>query len=102
MIKETVSITDACALLNELLKLDPDCVYALVMNRIPCNEALLNHPTVMVQQYKSSSAVGLLGILNGLFGVREDGFGAICVEMDDENKQIICFKLTPERVLKCL
>lgn len=53
--------------LNELLKLDYQAVFALIKCRVPCNEALINHPTVqVVEDSDGNSVFGLLGILNGL------------------------------------
>lgn len=95
MLKETVKVTDVCDLLNEMLNLDYDCTHELISQRMRCNDAIANHPTVQVQQYKDDEfpKVGLLGIFNGLFGIREDGMGAICMEVD--NGKILGFKPTP-------
>jgi hypothetical protein len=59
---------------------------------------MADHPTIQVRQYPGDeySSVGILGILNGLFGIREDGMGAICMEIEDDGK-IISFKLTPKK-----
>lgn len=89
MLKQFVSIQDVCALLNELVVLDPDCIKAFVFQRVPCNEAVADHPTIQVHQPKGEKpTVGLLGILNGIFGIQEDGMGALCAEVDDNNKLI--------------
>ena len=64
--------------LNEILSLDPEALAALVGNRVPCNKALAEHPTVQVHLNPDGSfEVGLLGILNGIFGTRPDGWGWI-------------------------
>lgn len=95
MLKSSITPQDACDLLNELLKLDYDCVHALVANRVPCNKQLADHPTVQAQDYSDDPKfrVGLLGFLNGLFGVREDGMGTICMMV--EGVKIVGFALTP-------
>jgi hypothetical protein len=84
MLKETVSAQDVCDLLNELLLLDPICVNNLISNRVECNESIANHPTAQVHQYidDESPKIGLLGVLNGLFGTGEDGRGILFCEVD--------------------
>lgn len=55
----------------------------MIRNRVPCNEQLENHSTVQVSQ---DSKVGLLGILNGFFGIKSTaiGFDAAVFEDDGE------------------
>lgn len=86
------------AFLNELLKVDPEAMTALVETRVPCNQALREHPTVQVavNDETGQAAVGMLGILNGLVGVDDDGWGFVTVKLDD-NKQVTEFLLTPPR-----
>lgn len=63
--------------LNKLLEMDKAAVTALINQRVPCNQALAEHPTVQVTPVAAAGAtageapiptmqVGLLGILNGL------------------------------------
>jgi hypothetical protein len=70
MSKDSVTVQEVCDLLNEMLKMDYSCTHALINNRVQCNQALADHPTVQVRQYEKNHLpkVGLLGILNGLFG----------------------------------
>lgn len=86
MIKKSINQLDVVGLLNEMLLKDPECVKAVFSHRVPCNDAIAHHPTIQVQQYKEQKTpvVGLLGILNGLFGIGEDGFGAFAMEIDEE------------------
>ena len=63
--------------LNELLQYDKDAVSALVNNRVTCDVALANHPTVQVRDQNGIYLVGLLGILNGFMGVNDMGDGPI-------------------------
>jgi hypothetical protein len=95
MCKDSATPSDVCDLLNELLKLDYDCIVALVTNRKKCNEAIESHRTVQVQRGIDDlfASVGIVGILNGLFDINEDGCGALCYEVIDD--RITCFKLTP-------
>lgn len=96
IVKKSITIKNVCDLMNELLTLDPDCVQKLVNTRIQCNSQIADHPTVQVQQFKRDKypKVGLLGILNGFFGIRKDGMGSICIETDDKGK-VLRFKKTP-------
>lgn len=96
MLKETVNAQDVCDVLNEMLKLDKTCITALVNHREPCNDAIANHPTIQVQQYSGEiSKVGLIGVLNGIFGIREDGMGAIAMVIEDDGS-ISGFKKTAD------
>ena len=80
-----VTVDAAIAYLNELVKLDPKAMHALVETRHSCNQALADHPTAQVATSNGGLAsVGLLGILNGLFGVDEDGWGPITANFDDQ------------------
>jgi len=96
MLKETIKAQDVSDLLNDLLKLDYGCITSLINNRESCNDAIANHPTVQVQQYIDDKfpKVGLIGILNGLFGIAPSGMGAICFETD--GSKVIGFKLTKD------
>ncbi|MFA5572280.1 MAG: hypothetical protein WDA42_04170 [Candidatus Bathyarchaeia archaeon] len=69
--------TKITKLLNTLLTLDPTATRNLVEQRIPCNDALANHPTVQVMVEDGKTSVGLLGVLNGLCG--SDAIGGIIV-----------------------
>jgi len=90
MIKQTITIDEVITLLNELIALDKSAVAALLANRVPCNKALADHPTVQVGLQND---VGMLGVINGLFGVDDDGLGAICYE--SQHGDLIKFKRTP-------
>lgn len=95
MIKKSITPQDACDLLNELLKLDRDCAHSLILYRQKCNEAIANHPTIQAQLLKGDNfpKVGIVGILNGMFGINDaDGMGALCYE-EGENGEILCFKI---------
>lgn len=72
--------------LNEILATDPAALSALVDGRTPCSVELAHHPTVQVQGYESGVfTVGLLGILNGLFGVDKEGWGPIAACYEDDH-----------------
>lgn len=75
-------------LLNEAVKLDKPAIAALIGFRVPCNDALAEHPTIQVGAQHGGMMVGWLGILNGIAGFWEDGdkkdWGAIAAEFEDD------------------
>lgn len=87
MRKSSVTVDDAIALLNEAVALDRPAMAALLANRVPCNDALADHPTIQVQAQHGGYHVGLLGIINGLFGVDDEGKGPICYVFADGHLQ---------------
>jgi hypothetical protein len=97
MLAKSITVRDACRILNELLKLDYNCAHDLISHRVKCNKQVADHPTIQVQHFKIDKfpKVGLIGLINGMFGIRKDGMGAICFEISSSNK-ILCFKPTPK------
>lgn len=71
------------ALLNDMLEMDAPAVAALIANRVPCNTKLLNHPTVQVGVQHGGNHVGMLGVLNGLCGIDDVGFGGVVACFDE-------------------
>jgi hypothetical protein len=66
-------IRRACIqLLNEAFKADPAAMHALIVNRVPCNKALAEHPLIPVSYNtvlnspETTYYVGMLGIINGI------------------------------------
>ena len=59
--------------LNDMVKCDPCAFACLLCIRVPCNQALANHPTCQVGRSNGGDIVGLVGILNGLAGNYDDG-----------------------------
>lgn len=77
-------------LLNELLEFDPVAINALCKNRLPCNRALADHPTVTVDDPEPDKfTVGLLGIIEGIVGID----GQLVASIDDDNGGIVGFRL---------
>lgn len=68
-------------LLNDLVSKDRPAIAALIANRVPCNQAIADHPTVIVSVQNGGYHVGLLGILNGL--VESNEKEAIAAVFDD-------------------
>lgn len=107
MLKQSVTQKDMVDLLNSLMVLDADAVTALLGARVRCNTDMANHPTVQVigpphpcLEPGMEYAVGFLGILNGAFGIVEDGplkgNGAFIAHTDDATGKVLRFGLTEE------
>jgi hypothetical protein len=99
MTRQEVSIEDAIAYLNELLDLDAKAMGAMIGSGVPCNDALRDHPTALVLATGptgSNARIGILGLLNGLFGVRDDGLGEISAVF--ESDKLVRFERTPRNV----
>ena len=58
----------AVVVLNDAVERDPEAMTELVNMRANCNERLAAHPTIQVQKYSEVHRIGILGILNGVFG----------------------------------
>ena len=83
-----------CDFLNVLLEVDRNAIACLIANRVPCNQALADHPTVQVGPQHGGYYVGMLGILNGLCGVKPDGAGFLVAIFDGEgNRDLLRFEV---------
>lgn len=71
------SLEDVIGFLNGLAELDAPAIMNLMERRVKCNERLAEHPTVQVEAREGEYFVGFLGVLNGLFGITEEGMGHI-------------------------
>ncbi len=91
------TVDEAIATLNSILQADHEAIRKLIERRIPCNQALADHPTVQVDGIADGHYVGMLGIINGLFGVDEREWGYIAAQYDDAG-QLQRFIRTPEGV----
>jgi hypothetical protein len=91
---ETVDPHIVINFLNSILKIDNLALNELIMNkRVSCNKELGEHPTVqtLCDDNGSNYTVGLLGLLNGMCGKNEDGWGYIVARVDESNNEIISF-----------
>lgn len=77
-----VSVQDAVTLLNEAVFADRETMQELVEHRIVCTLELAYHPTIQVS---AKNEVGLLGILNGIFGLNATQEGYIRAVYQDDN-----------------
>ena len=91
-----VSVYDAVNLLNQLLKMDQDAISELVEIRVKINDLVADHPTVTVLPSKQNEkcSLGLLGVLNGLFGFNDTDKGRIRAVNDSfDSSKIIRFEV---------
>lgn len=84
MIKDNITVRDVCDLFNEIIQKDPECAKSLIDTRIICNKEIADHPTIQVLEENGETRVGLLGFINGMFGIGDDGMGPICVIINDD------------------
>lgn len=81
--EKKVTPKEAVSFLNKLLKDDRKAIESLFAIRVLCNKKLATHPTVQCGMMgKDTYFVGILGILNGLFGKddNECGFIVACID----------------------
>lgn len=99
-VKESVTIQETVDFLNDLLNIDSTAISSLFSVRIACNKELADHETVQVGALsKNFFQVGMVGILNGLFGIDQYGWGHISADYEDG--KVIRFRvLTEEDVAK--
>ena len=95
MIKQSVTPQEVVDFLNELLKVDRLAINAIFNIRVHCNKEMAEHPTVQVGRNEEVCQVGIVGILNGLFGTYESGYG--CISVYIENGEIEEFALLTEQ-----
>ncbi len=80
---KTLTVDRAIEVLNEALSLDAEAMRNLVLSRVECNDALAKHPTIgVVTEHGRPFRVGLLGVLNGMFGFRDGEPGSICAVLN--------------------
>lgn len=69
--RESITIDEAIAILNKALEIDRRAISELVLDhRIKCNSELFEDETIPVSRSSNNGCfiVGLLDVLNGLFG----------------------------------
>jgi len=88
--KTTITLDQTLSILNGALEKDPVAISELFLKaRVRCNEALADHPTIQVRSIQvglmTECSLGVLGLINGLFGVDERGWGPITMVVTDES-----------------
>jgi hypothetical protein len=79
------TVNEAIEVLNRIHKADPTVLPALIFHRVECNHQVAEDKTVQVGTVSNGGyEVGILGIINGIFGVDENGWGHIYANFDDE------------------
>ncbi len=81
--------------LNDAFKTDPNAIDSLLCCRVPCNKAMLDHPTIQVltkNQNGDFPTVGLLGLLNAISAI--DGH-RIWADYDTDTHCLIRFSARP-------
>ncbi len=91
--EKTARAQDVIRYLNHLLEVDRHALFRLFDFRTPCNSELADHDTVQVGVRDGESVVGLLGIINGMLGVRPDGWGYVTMSLVEDGR-IGRFELT--------
>lgn len=77
-----VYINHAINVLNRALNKDPIAINAIMEHRFSCNKDLVDDPTIQVMDNGDTYLVGTLGLINGIFGIRENGHGYIAAVYD--------------------
>lgn len=89
--------------LNEIAMHDKEAMAKLIEQRVPCNEQLVEHPTVIAFADMGPPEVGMLGILNGIVGSIPDGpkkgWGYIAAVFDDDG-HFLRFRRTDDPKIK--
>jgi hypothetical protein len=92
-LKNTVTLDEAIAYLNDLLQCDQRAITELAITRVSCNDLLRDHETAQIHvDGNQQNFIGLLGVINGLFGVDENGFGSIAAIVSPKKKLVLGFE----------
>lgn len=78
----------AVSVLNECLRRDPVAVAQLFNVRVKCNKDLASYSGIRVGVFDEEHKVGILGIINGIFGFKEPVIGAEGV-IDTKSRRFI-------------
>lgn len=88
----TRTVQQAVDLLNEALEIDREAIETLFSQRVAASKALGEHPTIQILTHPGGErTLGVLGLLNGIFGVDAEQWGFIASCHDDETDRLIKF-----------
>ena len=82
-------IRKAIQVLNEALQADPEGINVLIQQYVVVNETLADHPSIQVEAVVGATSwfkLRPLGLINGLFGADEDGYGFIAAQTGDDGQ----------------
>lgn len=86
----TVAAKDAAAtvaVLNEAFRADPNAMHSLICNRVPCNQALADSPSVVVETSPvlrgDNYQVGMMCVLNAV--LRANGLPLVAAAFSEES-----------------
>jgi len=88
MLKEMITPQDVVDLLNESFRLDSAATRLFRENKVKCNDALAEHPSIQIGENSNGNTLGILGFLNGLFGTNDNGYGCIAANYNENGKLI--------------
>ena len=93
----TNSIDFAIDVLNRALRADRQALEKILDYRVECNKKLADDPTIQVVSGEDLegvkiSTVGALGLINGIFGIRDNGWGYIAAEYE-----VVCLDCKEEK-----
>lgn len=82
---KTITIVEVVNFLNEALELDRECISELFLDhKVKCNRSMADHETIQVLRFSEEVFnLGVLGLLQGLFGIRADGMGYLAMHVKD-------------------
>jgi len=76
-----ITVEQAVEVLNRAYDVDPVAMQNLIRNRVICTEELAEDPTIQVGELVDGIfEVGMLGIINGIFGADENSIGHIAAK----------------------
>lgn len=81
----------AIEVLNRALTEDRNAINAMFNASFPCSQGLADDETIQVIGGEQP-CVRMLGIINGLFGIDERGFGHIAAVVEEDLKTIVRFE----------
>ncbi len=79
-------ISNVLDYLNSLILADEKAMDEIFHFHVPCNDSLTDHPTAQVGE----DGIGVIGIINGMFGTNSDGTGKIAACFSESDK-LMCF-----------
>lgn len=90
--------------LNQALKADPKTIQYMMQQRFLCSKSLAEHPTIQSSENDGEFSIGVMGLINGLFGVDKDGYGFIAgiweLDVNEEPVNLTGFVLLEDRLPK--